>query len=101
MDIKKVIKECGWTLERLASEMTNKREDKKGISQSSLSQLLNGSTPLDRLQEIARIIGVPLSELVKDENQINGYIEVGGELKKVTSVGELEKIVSELKKGAK
>ena len=101
MDINKVIKECGWTLERLASEMTNKREDKKGISQSSLSQLLNGSTPLDRLQEIARIIGVPLSELVKDENQINGYIEVGGELKKVTSVGELEKIVSELKKGAK
>jgi len=100
MDIKKVIKECGWTLERLASEMTNKREDKKGISQSSLSQLLNGSTPLDRLQEIARIIGVSLSELVKDENQLNGYIEVGGELKKVTSVGELEKIVSELKKGA-
>ena len=97
MDIKKVIKERGWTLERLASEMTNKREDKKGISQSSLSQLLNGSTPLDRLQEIARIIGVPLSELVKDENQINGYIEVRGELKKVTSIEELEKIVNELK----
>ena len=97
MDIKKVIKERGWTLERLASEMTNKREDKKGISQSSLSQLLNGSTPLDRLQEIARIIGVQLSELVKDENQINGYIEVRGELKKVTSIEELEKIVNELK----
>ena len=97
MDIKKVIKEHGWTLERLASEMTNKREDKKGMSQSSLSQLLNGSTPLDRLQEIARIIGVPLSELVKDENQINGYIEVRGGLKKVTSVEELEKIVQEIK----
>lgn len=98
MDIKKVIKERGWTLERLASEMTNKREDKKGISQSSLSQLLNGSTPLDRLQEIARIIGVPLSELVKDENQINGYIEVRGELKKVTSVEELKKLVAEIDK---
>lgn len=67
MDIKKVIKEHGWTLERLASEMTNKREDKKGMSQSSLSQLLNGSTPLDRLQEIASIIGVSVSELVADE----------------------------------
>lgn len=97
MDIKKVIKEHGWTLERLASEMTNKRENKKGMSQSSLSQLLNGSTPLDRLQEIARIIGVSLSELVKDENQINGYIEVGGELKKVTSVEELERVLSEIK----
>ena len=98
MDIKKVRKERGWTLERLASEMTNKREDKKGISQSSLSQLLNGSTPLDRLQEIARIIGVPLSELVKDKNQINGYIEVMGELKKVTSVEELKKLVAEIDK---
>lgn len=81
----------------MATEMTNKREGKKGISQSSLSQLLNGSTPLDRLQEIARIIGVSLSELVKDENQINGYIEVRGELKKVTSVEEMERIVSEIK----
>lgn len=68
MDIRKVIKEHGWTLERLAAEMTNKREDKKGISQSSLSQLLNGCTPLDRLQEIADIIGISVSELVADEN---------------------------------
>nr|DAS50577.1 MAG TPA: SOS-response transcriptional repressor [Caudoviricetes sp.] len=74
MDIKKVIKEHGWTLERLASEMTNKREDKKGMSQSSLSQLLNGSTPLDRLQEIASIIGVSVSELVADEKDASNTI---------------------------
>lgn len=46
MDVKKVIKEHGWTLERLASEMTNKRGGKQGISQSSLSQLLNGTIRL-------------------------------------------------------
>lgn len=68
MDVKKVIKEHGWTLERLASKMTNKRGGKQGISQSSLSQLLNGKTPLDRLQEIADIIGISVSELVADEN---------------------------------
>jgi transcriptional regulator with XRE-family HTH domain len=68
MDVKKVIKEHGWTLERLASEMTNKRGGKQGISQSSLSQLLNGKTPLDRLQEIADIIGISVSKLVADEN---------------------------------
>ena len=68
MDVKKVIKEHGWTLERLASEMTNKRGGKQGMSQSSLSQLLNGKTPLDRLQEIADIIGISVSELVADEN---------------------------------
>lgn len=69
MDIKKVIKEQGWTLERLAAEMPNKREGKKGVSQSSLSQLLNGKTPLDRLQEIANIIGVSVSELVRDASE--------------------------------
>ena len=69
MDIKKVIKESGWTLEKLAAEMPNKREGKKGVSQSSLSQLLNGKTPLDRLQEIASIIGVPVSELVREEDE--------------------------------
>ena len=48
--------------------MTNKRGGKQGISQSSLSQLLNGKTPLDRLQEIADIIGISVSELVADKN---------------------------------
>lgn len=101
MDIQKIIKQRGFTIKSVAEQMSNTRENKVGISQGSLSTILNGNPSLDRLQEIARIIGVSLSELVKDENQLNGYIEVGGELKKVTSVGELEKIVSELKKGAK
>lgn len=68
MDIKKVIKDSGWTLERLAAEMTNKN-GLKGISQPSVSQIVNGNPTLDKLQEIAGIIGVPVSELVKDENQ--------------------------------
>lgn len=69
MDIKKVIKKQGWTLDRLAAEMTNKRGGKRGISQSSLSQLLNGKTPLDRLQEISSIIGIPVSELLREEDE--------------------------------
>lgn len=68
MDIKKVIKDSGWTLERLAAEMTNKT-GQKGISQPSVSQIVNGNPTLDKLQEIARIIGVPVSELVRDEDK--------------------------------
>ena len=98
MDIQKIIKQRGFTIKSVADQMTNTRENKVGISQGSLSTILNGNPSIDRLQEIARIIGVPLSELVKDDNQINGYIEIGGEVKKVTSVEELEKIVRVLKK---
>lgn len=68
MNIKKVIKENGWTLEKLASEMTNKNGD-KGISQASVSQLINGNPTLDKLQEIASIIGISVSELVKEEDE--------------------------------
>lgn len=65
MDIKKVIKEKGWTLEKLASEMKN-RNGEKGITQSSVSQILNGNPTLDKLVEIADILGISVSELLSD-----------------------------------
>lgn len=66
MDIKKVIKERGWTLERLAAEMTNKQGG-KGITQPTVSQIINGNPSLDKLKEIASIIGVTVSDLLRDE----------------------------------
>lgn len=66
MNIKKVIKENGWTLERLAAEMKNKNGE-KGVSQASMSQLINGNPTIDKLIEIASIIGIPVSKLVADE----------------------------------
>ena len=67
MDIKKVIKERGWTLEKLAAEMTNKQGG-KGISQPTVSQIINGNPSLDKLKEIASIIGVAVSDLLRDED---------------------------------
>ena len=66
MNIKKVIKEKGWTLEKLALEMRNKNGE-RGVSQASVSQLINGNPTIDKLQEIAGIIGISVSELVADE----------------------------------
>lgn len=67
MNIKKVIKAKGWTLERLASQMTNK-DGSLGVSQATISQMINGNPTLDKLKEIASIIGVSLAELVADED---------------------------------
>ena len=67
MDIKKVIKERGWTIEKLAAEMTNKQGG-KGISQPTVSQIINGNPSLDKLKEIASIIGVTVSDLLRDED---------------------------------
>lgn len=71
MNVKKVIKDRGWTLEQVASKMKNK-QGTEGVSQSSVSQLLNGNPSIDKLQEIARIIGVSLPELVSDGDESGG-----------------------------
>lgn len=67
MNIKKVLKERGWTMEKLASEMKNKNGE-KGVSQASVSQLINGNPTFDKLQEIAGILGITVSELVADND---------------------------------
>lgn len=67
MDIKRVIQEHGWTLERLAAKMTNKKKDEIGISHAAVSQIINGNPTLDKLKEIASIMNISLSELLADD----------------------------------
>lgn len=66
MNIQKVIKAHGFTIASVAAKLKNSRGG-IGISQGSLSSTLNGNPSIDKLQEIADIIGVSLSELVADE----------------------------------
>ncbi len=97
MNIKKVIREHGWTLERLASEMKGK-DGTKGISQPSVSSIINGNPTLDKLQEIAQIIGVSLSELVADNNtSLTALVDYRGTLYRADSVRELEMVVEKIK----
>lgn len=71
MNVQKVIKSHGWTLERVAKQLKNQRGG-IGISQGALSTALNGNPTIDKLQEIATVIGVSLSELVADEKENAG-----------------------------
>lgn len=66
MSIKEQIQKRGFTVSQVAALMTNKNGE-KGITQSSLSQIINGNPSLDKLKEIASIIGISVSELLQDE----------------------------------
>ena len=66
MDIKKRIKEQGFTLDDVATKLKNSRGG-VGISQPSMSSIINGNPTFSRLQEIAEIIGLSVSELVADD----------------------------------
>lgn len=89
-NIKKVIKEKGFTLEQVASQMKAgvrnedaiRRLKQKGeeasrsfsITQSALSQMLKGNPSISRVKEIAEIVGVSVSELIGDAPVTRGAI---------------------------
>lgn len=68
MKIQAKIKSKGFTVAQVAARMKNNRGG-IGISQGSLSTALNGNPTIDKLKEVADIIGVSLSELVKEDDE--------------------------------
>ena len=66
MDISKRIKEKGMSVAEVAARLKNNRGG-LGISQPSMSSLINGNPTFSRLQEIATILNITVSELVRDD----------------------------------
>lgn len=96
--IEEVIKEHGYTITSLA--------EKIGTSKQNLfAKLKSPSYPT--LVEIATALDVPMWQLFASPEEVAGdrnflaIVRYDGELKEVTSVGELENIVLELKKEGK
>lgn len=67
MDIKKVIRGHGMTLQEVAAQMRNNRGG-IGITQPSMSSIVSGNPTIDKLKEIANIVGCSLSELVSEDS---------------------------------
>ena len=59
MDVKAIIKEKGWTIERVATEM--------GITRVTLSQNLSRNPTVNTLQRIADVIGCNVGDFFRDE----------------------------------
>ena len=76
--IKEIAKAKGITMGEIA--------DKMGINPVNLSASLNGNPTLNRLQEVAVILGVEISDLfAQDFSYINGYVEAGDKIYPVKS----------------
>lgn len=71
MNIQAKIKAKGFTVAQVASQMRTNRGN-IGMSQGSLSSMLNGNPTIDKLKEVADIIGMSLSELVADDVECTG-----------------------------
>lgn len=86
--IKEVIKEKGMTIQTLAEKM--------GINRVGLSNHINGNPSVAILEKIAAALEVPIQELFekKQEENINGYIEIGNEIFKITSLQDVKNIIN-------
>lgn len=86
--IKEVIKEKGMTVQTLAEKM--------GINRVGLSNHINGNPSVAILEKIAAALEVPIQELFekKQEENINGYIEIGNEIFKITSLQDVKNIIN-------
>lgn len=73
------------------------RNGSVGITQPTLSAILNNDPQISKLREIAGIIGVPVTELVSDSPEITALVRKGDDYYQANTVEELESIVARLK----
>lgn len=59
VDIKKKIKEHGWTLEKVGKEI--------GVTKSGMTQAVSGNPTIKTLEAIAGVLGISVSELLRDD----------------------------------
>ena len=88
--IKEVCKEKNIPLAEVAKQI--------GISPVSLSQSLNGNPTLSRLQEVASVLGVDVSELFASASRpgIHGCIYVNGRPVQIKSRKDIEELLGNI-----
>ena len=72
---------------------------KVGISRVNLSNSLNGNPTLSRLTEVAKILGVEVSELFKPastQKVVSGYFECDSRIVKVDSLDAVKRFITEV-----
>ena len=65
MEILKVIRKHGWTIDRVADNMISKTGN--SLSCGSLSTMIHGNITVESLRKIATIIGANMTEFFEDE----------------------------------
>lgn len=92
--IKEILKERGMTMQQLSEEL--------GIHRTNLFTSLSGNPTLSRLEEIAKILDVKVTDLFKEdegvkEKKLMGFVEFDGEIFRINAVEDLEEVLNKVK----
>ena len=93
LKIKELLKLKGMTMNLLAEKLE--------INRVNLSNSINWNPTLKSLLKIAEILEVDISELFakpNTKNQISGYLEYNGEIYKIESILDIEKLIEKMAK---
>lgn len=96
MDVKKIIKKNGYTIESVANQM--------GITRITLTQNLSRNPTVGTLQKIANVIGCKVGDFFADEMSVNdsdliALIRYKGHMYQAETIEDLKRIVNRLQKG--
>lgn len=85
--VKEILKEKGMTQIDLAKKL--------GISTVGLSKILNGDPKVTTLTKIANALDVSITDLflTGGNKDFYGYLEYKGEIKKITTIGDIERFI--------
>lgn len=88
--IKQLLKQRGMTFQQLADQL--------GIHRVNLSSSLSGNPTLSRLEEIAKVLNVEVTDLFSKSNkeEITGYLEYQGEIHKISSIADVEGVLEKV-----
>ncbi len=77
--VKELAKQKGLSMQDIAEALN--------INRVNLSNSLNGNPTLERLRQVAKVLGVEISDLFKSStvSSLNGFIEYNGEIFKISS----------------
>lgn len=93
--IKEILKERGMTMQQLSEEL--------GIHRTNLSTSLSGNPTLSRLEEIAKILDVKVTDLFKEveagvrQKKLMGFVEYDDKIYKINAVEDLEELIKKVK----
>lgn len=85
IEIDDLLKEKGISKTQLAEKM--------GISRENLYRILKGNPTVESLTRIAKVLNVNLGRLFSD---LNGHVEYRGEIIKITSREDIERVLKML-----
>ena len=92
LKVKDLIKQKGMTMQQFAEML--------GVTRDTLTRNINGNPTLETLERIATALNVPITELFSEgtNEELTALIQHKGDFYKATTIAELEKVVSKIKK---